>query len=136
MKTILIILIALISMSSSCKKNSECTEGTHETLEIINNSDIIINWRPSNPDSVYHINGAPANNILNTNSSYFYGPRQSCWEVLLKKEYPPLYILIFNNDTVQSIGWDVISGTNRGLLKRVKLDIDSLEEHDFKITYP
>jgi hypothetical protein len=34
------------------------------------------------------------------------------------------------------IGWQAISDTNRGLLKRVKVDLNYLRNNNFTITYP
>ena len=135
MKTILIILIAIISLSSTCRKDKRCGDGTHYAIEIINNSNKTINWKTFSTDSIYHINGTPANNIIEPHSSYSYNDRE-CWETHFGSYRYVKYMLIFDSDTVQTIGWDAINGTNRGLLKNVKVDINYLEEHDYEITYP
>jgi len=129
-------LLFLLLGASTCNKNGDCPENSHDLIEIRNNSSITINWRQFIPDSVYSINGSTASPdlIVNPNSSDHYGTRD-CWDVIFKDDYF-LYFLIFNNDTVQAIGWQAISGTNRGLLKRVKVDSTYLYNNDFIITYP
>ncbi|MCK9400100.1 MAG: hypothetical protein M0Q51_08935 [Bacteroidales bacterium] len=129
-------LIFLLLGASTCSKNGDCPENSHDLIEIKNNSSITINWRHFIPDSIYSINGSTAASdlIVNPNSSDHYGTRD-CWDVIFKDDYF-LYFLIFNNDTVQAIGWQAISGTNRGLLKRVKVDSTYLYDSDFIITYP
>jgi hypothetical protein len=129
-------LLFLLLCASTCNKNGDCPENSHELIEIRNNSAITISWRQFIPDSIYSINGStPAGDlIVNANSSDYYGTRD-CWDVIFKDDYF-LYFLIFNNDTVQTIGWQAISGTNRGLVKRVKVDSAYLYNNDFIITYP
>ncbi|MBE2289332.1 MAG: hypothetical protein IAE95_07240 [Chitinophagaceae bacterium] len=51
------------------------------------------------------------------------------------ESYPHHYF-IFSHDTVKAIGWEQISGTNRGLLKKVKVDLEYLKKNNFTITYP
>lgn len=130
------ILIILLGVSK-CKENKDCPEGSHKYITIKNNSDKIINWRHFIPDTVYVINGStPASDlIIQPHSFYNYGTREDCWEKIFK-DNNTLYLLIFDNDTVQAIGWQAISGTNRGLLKRVKVDLNFLKNNNFTITYP
>jgi len=45
-------------------------------------------------------------------------------------------IFFFSHDTVKAIGWEQISGTNRGLLKKMKVDLEYLKKNNFTITYP
>lgn len=93
-----------------------------------------MNWQGFSNDSIYHLNGQSNDNIIAPNSNYTFNVR-NCWEETFKDGYSA-YFLIFNNDTVKAIGWEKISGTNRGLLKRVKVDIDYLKNNNFTITYP
>lgn len=131
-----IIFVFLLCISSTCKKNKQCPEGSHESIDILNNSSMVLNWRHFTPDSVYKVNGSipAADLIIQPKSSDKYGTRD-CWEEVFKDGYSA-YFLIFNNDTVQSIGWQEISGTNRGLLKRVKVNLNYLQNNNFVITYP
>ncbi|MBL7690235.1 MAG: hypothetical protein JNM41_01480, partial [Flavipsychrobacter sp.] len=58
-----------------------------------------------------------------------------CWEYYFSGEGSQYYFL-FSFDTVQAIGWQQIDGTNRGLLKKVKVDLEYLKNNNFTITYP
>ena len=58
-----------------------------------------------------------------------------CWEHYFS-EGRYNYYFIFSHDTVKAIGWQQISGTNRGLLKKVKVDLEYLKNNNFTITYP
>src|SRR5690554_4131301 len=130
------IIFFLLLTASTCKKNEDCQEGSNKTINVVNNSLKTINWRYFTSDSTYFLNGPPYNNLLNYNESYTYSYK-TCWEEYFKTVNNGYrYFLIFDNDTVQAIGWQAISGTNRGLLKRVKVDLNYLNENDFTITYP
>lgn len=122
--------------SSTCKKNKSCEDG-HKIITIVNNSSLTINWRHFDEDSVYRINGnIPADDlIVLPQKSDIYGTREDCWDKIFTGNYS-LYFFIFNNDSVQSIGWQAISGTNRGLLKKVKVDLNYLKNTNYTITYP
>lgn len=58
-----------------------------------------------------------------------------CAENIYKKGYTQ-YAYFFHPDTVAAIGWYAIGGTNRGLLKLVKVDSAYLYNNNFSITYP
>ena len=130
------IFLFLLFTGSTCRKDKDCQEDSHNAIEIENNSSKTINWRHFNLDSVYILNGAPYDEILPSNQSTLYKIRtETCWEIVFR-DSALKYFLIFDNDTVQAIGWQRISGTNRGLLKRVKVDLDYLENNNFTIAYP
>ncbi len=130
-------LIVLICCSSKCKKDYCEVSNGHYFIEIGNNSNKTINWRSFENDSIYFIDGgsAASDKIILPNSTTQYGTRNDCWESTFQNNFYQ-YFFIFDNDTVQALGWQAISGTNRGLLKRVKVDLDYLQADDFKITYP
>jgi phage anti-repressor protein len=101
-----------------------------------------VNWiRDDNPnDSIWTNNGNTFPNgtdgLISTNSTYQVAVGlEKCWEYYYQNGYSEYYF-IFNHDIVQSIGWQAISGTNRGLLKRVKVNMDYLKNYNFTITYP
>jgi hypothetical protein len=130
-------LISLILFSAStCKKDKHCPDGSHDLINLVNNSTKTINYRQFITDSIYKINGsqAAADRIINPNEKDTYGVRD-CWESNFD-DNSSLYFFFFDNDTVQAIGWNAISGTNRGLLKRVKVNLDYLKNSDFTISYP
>jgi hypothetical protein len=130
------LLLFLLLSATTCKRDSLCPDGSHDIIEIKNNSSKTINWRQFISDSIYTINGstAAADLVINANSSDNYGIR-NCWEETFRDGYTP-YFLIFDNDTVQAIGWQAISGTDRGLLKRIKVDLNYLNKNNFTISYP
>ena len=131
-----IICVFLLCTASTCNKNNHCPSDSHNSITLKNNSSITINWRTFTTDSIYNINGSTpgADLILQPNSSDIYGTRD-CWEETFK-DGNSMYFLMFNNDTVHKIGWQAISGTNRGLMKRVKVDLNYLQINNFTITYP
>ncbi len=134
-------IIVYMLCSSTCRKTNGCPENSHPTVEIINNSNIAVNWmRDNNPsDTVWTVNGAflevsdrlvlpNSNNRLNAGLDY-------CWEYSYQNNYSN-HFYFFNHDTVQALGWQGISGTNRGQLKRIKVDLNYLQANNFTITYP
>jgi hypothetical protein len=133
-----VILFSLLLTVSSCNKNKNCPKGSHNEIGIINNSSTTINWRLFISDSVYELNGDPYDLIIAPNSHDKYGIRgETCWEEYfntINNGYK--YFLIFDNDTVKALGWSKISGTDRGLLKKIKVDLNYLERNNFTITYP
>ncbi len=91
------------------------------------------------PDTIYSRNGAfPDENrgLILPGTSDIHGPGlYQCWENRFS-ERRPAYYFFFSHDTVKAIGWEQISGTNRGLLKKVKVDLEYLKKNNFTITYP
>lgn len=133
---LLIICLAVLTISANCRKNKNCPDDSHNNIIIKNNSSKTINWQGFDPDSIYRLNGQPHDNIISPNSSDQFAIRhETCWEETFIDGYFA-YFLIFDNDTVQAISWYAISGTNRGLLKRVKVDLNYLKANNFTITYP
>jgi hypothetical protein len=130
----LAIFLFLLLSSTTCNNDKGCPEGSHNQIEIKNNSSKTINWQGFDPDSIYRLNGQAHDNIILHNSNHSFNIR-NCWEETFKDSYSA-YFLIFDNDTVQAIGWQAISGTNRGLLKRIKVDLSFLKANSFIITYP
>lgn len=136
------ILFAFLCAATTCKKNKDCPDGSHSKIDIKNNSSITINWiKDDNPnDSIWTNNGSTYPNtserLISPNSTYQVAVGlEKCWEYYYKDGYSEYYF-IFNHDTVQALGWQAISGTNRGLLKRVKVDLNYLKNNNFTITFP
>jgi hypothetical protein len=136
------ILIILLCAASTCKKNKDCPDGSHGSIAIKNNSSNSVNWiKDDNPsDSIWTNNGSTYPKIdeglILTNSTYQVAVGlEKCWEYYYQNGHSEYYF-IFNHDTVQTIGWQAISGTKRGLLKRVKVDLNYLQNNNFTITYP
>ncbi|MBS1612220.1 MAG: hypothetical protein JST49_05315 [Bacteroidetes bacterium] len=133
----LILLLAatfMISQSTTC--TPKC-EGKHLTFLIQNNSAQTVAYRHFSTDSVYKTNGSPAPNmILLPNESTELAMAHKCLEDVAKDMVAPDYFFFFDYDTVKAIGWQAISGTNRGLLKRVTIDSAYIYDSSFTITYP
>ncbi len=135
------IFVFLLCTASTCKKNKDCPEGSHRYIAIKNNSSITVNWIfDDNPnDSIWTVNGdypKASDGLISPNSTYLVAiGLGKCWEYYYQNGHFEYYF-IFNHDTVQTIGWQAISGTNRGLLKRVKVDLNYLKNNNFTITYP
>ncbi len=136
------ILLILVLSASTCKKNKNCPDGSHEYLYIKNNSNTKINWVNGDTanDSIWRVQGTPSFDesfsSVSPNSIYNVGAGLiGCWDYHYRSGSPQYYFL-FDNDSVRTIGWQVINGTNRGLLKRIKVDLNYLQANNFTITYP
>lgn len=60
--------------------------------------------------------------------------RHSCWESILRNGNKE-WIHFFDQDSLQTIPWDTIRATQRGLLERRLIDLEYLKANDFKIIY-
>jgi hypothetical protein len=136
------IVVAFFCLSTTCKKNKNCPKESHSFFVINNNSNISVNWRYNDipNDTVWKNNGSTFPNnldgLISPNSTYKVAVGlEKCWEYYYQGEHSEYYF-IFHHDTVQAIGWQAISGTNRGLLKKVKVDLNYLNNNNFTITYP
>lgn len=137
----IVIIFMFILIAAKCKRDKYCPDGSHNKIYIKNNSSIIVNWiNDDNPnDSIWTNNGdypSSSDGLIPPNSTYEVAiGLEKCWEYYYQGGHHEYYF-IFNHDTVQAIGWQKISGTNRGLLKRVKVDLNYLKSNNFTITYP
>jgi hypothetical protein len=136
--SIFIFLLCVVA----CKSDNDCPDGSHSKIDIKNNSNIKVNWiKDDNPnDSIWTNNGSTypsaSDGLISPYSNYQVAAGlEKCWEYFYHGGHSEYYF-IFNHDTVQAIGWHKISGTNRGLLKRVKVDLNYLQNNNFTITYP
>lgn len=128
-------------ISSTCNKAIYCSANSPDYISIKNNSNITVNWiNDDNPnDSIWTINGdSPkiTDGIISSGSTYRVAVGlEKCGEHFYENSHSEYYFF-FNNDIVKTIGWQKITGTDRGLLKRVKVDLDYLRNSNFTITYP
>lgn len=136
------LILPLFTASCNEDKNKDCPDESHNIIEIKNNSNITVNWRYNdNPnDTIWTNNGSTFPNttdgLIHPNSNYQVSVGlEKCWEYYYQDGHSEYYF-IFHHDTVQAIGWQAISGTNRGLLKKVKVDLNYLNNNNFTITYP
>ena len=137
---LILVFIFFLCKASSCRRDKNCPEGSHDQLIIQNNSAIAVNWRKEDsPDTIWTNNGEWADEnmgLILAGTSKFYNPGlYQCWENRFSESRSDYYF-IFSHDTVKAIGWKQISGTNRGLLKKVKVDLEYLKKNSFTITYP
>ncbi|MEY4877405.1 MAG: hypothetical protein RL708_2555, partial [Bacteroidota bacterium] len=115
----ILFLFSIFLIIVRCRTNKNCPKNSHNSILIANNSNLTINWRLFGVDSIYKLNGTAYDEMLSSKQSTNYKIRtETCWEEEFRGG-TSLYFLIFHNDTVQSIGWQKISGTNRGLIKKV-----------------
>lgn len=137
----LIVFVFLLCSASTCKKNKHCPKGSHSRITIENKSARNISWiSDDNPnDTIWTVNGdypGISERVIPGSSSYQVAAGlEKCWEYFYMGGYSHYYF-IFDHDTVQAIGWQAISGTNRGLLKKVKVDLSYLKNNNFTITFP
>ncbi len=136
-----IVTVITFLYGADCRKKNNCADNSHTKINIVNNSDTIVNWiSDDNPnDSIWTVNGAypeKSEGLIASNATIQVAPGlEYCWEYFYQGGHSEYYF-IFMHDTVQSIGWQGITGTNRGLLKRVKVDLNYLQNNNFTITYP
>lgn len=137
------LLVLLMTNVSGCRPNSKnCPDGSHDVIYIENSSGVAISWRRAeySGDTIWKLNGSTYPDITDrrilAGDTYYHHPGlQKCWEYYFSGEGSQYYFL-FSFDTVQAIGWKQIDGTNRGLLKKVKVDLEYLKHNNFTITYP
>lgn len=137
MKKISFFLILTV-LISSCERSKYCDDiNGHNAITIVNNSPKLITYTLISGDSIYHQNGEFSNMIIPPYSSEDYmKTKKTCWEEVLETNNTQYeYILIFDQDTVNAIGWQNISDTNRGLLKTFKIDVDYLISNEFRLVY-
>ena len=135
--------VLFIFCMPSCDKEKDCPKGSHENITIKNNSSKVINWVTDDDpkNSTWKNSGSTeyppiTQGIMEPGSTRQVGPNLAqCWEYVYAGGIKQYYF-IFSHDTVNALGWDTISGTNRGLLKRVLVDLDYLQKNNFTITYP
>lgn len=126
---------------SSCDKEKDCPKGSHDSIAIKNNSSVIVNWMMEDDpkNATWQNNGSTEYPSISEGVIDAGGTRQvgadQCWEYLYSGGVKQYYF-IFSHDTVKAIGWEKIKGTNRGLLKRVLVDLDYLQKNNFAISYP
>lgn len=140
MNLIIGIILLTLCTSQKCNKWDEECEGGHPGLTLVNESNKTISWTFywNYPDTlVGDYNPAlDGTDGQEPGESFTRGAgRKTCWEEVFsagKKEW----IYIFDRDSISSIDWEVVRQTNRGLLERRLVDLEYLQKHDFKITYP
>ena len=136
----LIIILFVVCCASHCNRVSlTCQNGGHNKFIVINNSNKAI--------KVYFYWDYPDTTCAGYNVNY-YGkiifPREqenrgvgisTCFEELLSNNKKQ-WIYFFDNDTLATLPWDTVRKTYRGVLERRLIDLDYLQQHNFKITYP
>lgn len=131
--TALAAIFLVLCQSTTCAPKCD---GKHRTFLIQNNSGKVVAYNHFSSDSVYKVNGSPITMLLNPNESTELAMAHKCLEDIANDMVAPDYFFFFDYDTVQAIGWYAISGTNRGLLKRITIDSAYIYDSNFTITYP
>ena len=125
----------------SCRQDKNCPDGSHQYIQLENNSNIASNFvdDDTQEDTLWTNNGQLPNTgwglIMAHSSDKIGSGKYDCWENYYA-HVDSKYYYVFNHDSVTSLGWAAISGTNRGLLKRVKVDLNYLNSNNFTISYP
>lgn len=130
-------MIFLICSAQQCRKDDICHDG-NIGLTFLNNSNknLIFEIYWNHPDTVIgEYNPSENDPVLPSNSLTRGAGRKSCWEVVLegnKKEW----VYIFDHDTIKDLSWEVVRETNRGMLERRLIDLEYLQNTNFRILYP
>lgn len=145
MKNIILPLIiaALLSAETCFYKDPACIEGTHSSIFLINESDKRVNFHfywyyPDTVIGPYNASRSGGKAVLLKGESFekSAGPNGCCcWESNLANGGKD-WVHIFDQDTISILDWEVVMRTQRGLLERRLIDLEYLQEHDFKIIYP
>lgn len=127
--------------ANTCKKDSNCINGSHNVLIIKNNFSKRINYEFywNYPDSIIPDKYSPLHywqyGMKTGDSVVRSAGRGGCWESDFIRK-PKEYIYFFDEDSLEQIPWDTIKATNRGILERREITLDYLKRNNFVITYP
>jgi hypothetical protein len=123
----------------TCKKDPDCPADGHNGITITNHSNVRIRcnfyWNHPNTAIGEYNPSSDGTDGLSPNESLERGAGpQSCWESVFmggRKEW----IYIFDADTIETLSWEVVRQTNRGLLERREIDLPYLQQNGFEIIY-
>lgn len=141
MKYLMSIFIILTCFAFTCEKQDEnCFVGSHNGLTIKNTSSRTINYEFywNYPDTLITDSRSPiSDKPIDPGMSMVRGAGPgSCWEsVFLSSPDQKQWIYFFDRDSLEQIPWDVVRQTNRGILERRLLSLDSLKKSDFTVIY-
>jgi hypothetical protein len=140
MKPFNIFPILFLIMAFQCEKDENCpSDGGHNGLKVENESNIRIRYDIywNYPDTTI----GEYNPVFNGTNGISPGENRvrgagpgSCWESVFigkRKEW----IYFFDADTIESLDWETVRTTERGLLERREIDLDYLYNTDFTVTY-
>ncbi len=131
------LLLAIISCNH---EKSICTDSSHDTLTLVNQSDtrIYSHYYWNYPDTsigeydpVWDMSGGilPGNNEDISRVA-----RDGCLEELYsdgRKEW----LYIFNADTIETLDWNIVRSTQRGFLTRIELSLSQMNNSNFIVIY-
>jgi len=136
---VITICLSIMIMVNTCKeKESECNENSHNGLTVLNKSSRRINFEIywNYPDSTIGEYNPKGSGIINSGESRTKGAGPtSCWESVLK-DGKKEYLYIFDEDSLETIPWDTVRATNRGLLEIREISLQYLQYNNFIVTYP
>ena len=136
---LLIILLIVLCSAQYCKNDEVCNNG-HPGLTIVNNSTrtITVEFYWNYPDTMigeYNPLNNGTSGIAPDHTFTRGAGRKSCWEEIFADGYKE-WIYIFDQDTLSKLDWSVVRQTNRGLLERRLINLEYLQQTNFKIKYP
>jgi hypothetical protein len=122
-----------------CKeKDAACYEGAHNGITVHNKSSKRINFEIywNYPDTLIGEYNPKGFGIISPDDSRTRGAGpQSCWESILKDSKKE-FLYIFEEDSLETIPWETVRASNRGLLERRVISLKYLQDNNFIITYP
>jgi len=140
MKTpLFLVVLSILLMSGTCRKDESCPDEAHPGLTISNQSNTRIRFQfywnyPDTAIGDYNPKNDGTDGLSpGERFTRGAGPR-SCWESVFAAGRME-WIYIFNADTVERLDWNLVRQTGRGLLERRQLDLSYLKQNNFTITY-
>jgi len=136
-KLLILPIILFITCAMTCGKDDFCPDDPHSRFYLKNESDVrihsIMYW--NYPDTTIGISPVfDINEGISPNGSRaFEADISNCWENALEGRSEWIYI--FNADTIETLDWETVQQTNRGLLERIEINLTSLNQNDFVVVY-
>ncbi|MFZ6053279.1 hypothetical protein [Halocola ammonii] len=136
-KLLFLPIIFFMTCAMTCGKDDYCPDDAHSRLYLRNESDVRIHSRIywNYPDTtlgeypVYDGDGG----VLPNDFRAIEADIHSCWENALEGRSEWIYI--FNADTIETLDWETVQQTNRGLLERIEINLEYLGQNDFNVVY-
>jgi len=133
---ILILIIALITISTKCYKNRvDC----HQIIYVNNNSNNTIYFYRGNyyPDtSIKNFNPVLSGNTYKVDEqSVTKNYSRGCYEDDFQYSHNKLIYFIFDANTLETTPWDTVRAKYL-ILKRYEFTLEDFQNNNFTITYP
>ena len=136
-KLLFLPLFFFITCAMTCGKDDFCPDDSHSQFYLRNESDVRIHskiyWNyPDTTLGEYPV--FDGDEGVSPNGSRVYkADIHNCWENALEGRSEWIYI--FNADTIETLDWETVQQTNRGLLERIEINLEYLGQNDFIVVY-